>query len=71
MDIYAKMPAFPGKVLILHGDLDDAVAMSFSERAVEAFPDAALTVQVGASHTLPDPVQDVLIQMIADHLYAE
>jgi fermentation-respiration switch protein FrsA (DUF1100 family) len=58
-------------VLILHGDLDDAVAMSFSERAVEAFPDAALTVQVGASHTLPDPVQDVLIQMIADHLYAE
>jgi len=71
MDIYAKMPTFPGKVLILHGDLDDAVSMSFSERAVEAFPDAALTVQVGASHTLPDPVQDVLIQMIADHLYAE
>ncbi len=49
-DIYEHMAAYDGPVLILHGDKDRLVPMSYSERAVKAFPDAELIVMPGQGH---------------------
>lgn len=64
MDIYAEMEKFAGPVRIVHGDRDDAADVSYSERAVAAFPDAELTVLSGVDHNLTDNVTDVLVEKI-------
>ena len=50
MDIYAHIAAYDGSVLILHGDSDPLVPLSYSERARKAFPHAVLTVLEGQGH---------------------
>ncbi len=54
-DIYAHIAAYGGPVLILHGDRDFLVPLSFSERALEAFPNAELTVMPGQGHGFRGP----------------
>ena len=49
-DIYDVMKNYPGKVLILHGTVDSIAPISYSERAVEAFPDAELIRYEGKNH---------------------
>lgn len=49
-DIYDVIGAFKGKVLIIHGDADEVVPLSYSERAVECYDDAWLMVMPGAGH---------------------
>ena len=49
-DIYELMAGYGGPVLILHGDRDLLVPMSYSERAVKAFPNAELVVMPGQGH---------------------
>lgn len=67
-DIYAHMTEYPGEVQIQHGDRDEAVPLSYSERAVETFTDAHLTVLTGEPHVPSndgyDKVVDTLLQMI-------
>ena len=43
-DIYDVMTAYKGDVLILHGDKDMIVPLSYSERAVEVLENAKLIV---------------------------
>ena len=50
MDIYGHIAAYGGPVLILHGDKDRLVPLSFSERALEAFAQAELIVIPGQGH---------------------
>ena len=49
-DIYDIIPNYPGKVLIIHGTVDTIAPISYSERAVEVFPDARLIRYEGANH---------------------
>lgn len=49
-DIYDVIRNYPGKVLIIHGTVDAVVPISYSERAVEVFPDAELIRYDGANH---------------------
>lgn len=49
-DIYADIAAYDKDVLILHGDADSIVPLSYSERAVEVYPSAQLEVLRGAGH---------------------
>ena len=50
IDIYAHIPAYQGPVLILHGDRDRLVPLSYSERALDAFDHAELVVMPGQGH---------------------
>ena len=49
-DIYQVISRFPGKVLIVHGDQDQIVPISYSRKALKYFPKARLHVMEGAGH---------------------
>jgi len=49
-DIYEHMAEYEGPVIIIHGTRDEAVPISYSERAIETFPDAELITLEGATH---------------------
>ncbi len=49
-DYYEHIAAYTGPVLILHGDKDPIVPLSYSERAAEVLENAELTVYPGQGH---------------------
>lgn len=49
-DIYRDIAAYDKDVLLIHGDKDTIVPLSFSERAEEVYPSAQLEVIPGAGH---------------------
>ena len=49
-DIYGDIAAYDRDVLLIHGDADSIVPLSYSQRAVEAYPSAELKVIPGAGH---------------------
>ena len=49
-DIYEVIGSYHGKVLIVHGDADAIVPVSYSERALECYDDARLVVLPGQGH---------------------
>ena len=49
-DLYDLIPNYTGPVLLLHGDKDPIVPLSYSERAAETFPNAELIVFPGQGH---------------------
>ena len=49
-DIYDVIGAYHGKVLIVHGDADAIVPLSYSQRAVDCYDDARLVVLPGQGH---------------------
>lgn len=49
-DIYAAVSTYEKDVLILHGDADGIVPLTYSERALEVFPSARLEVFPNAGH---------------------
>ncbi|MGN1246057.1 MAG: alpha/beta hydrolase [Muribaculaceae bacterium] len=49
-DVYANIGTFSKKVLILHGSNDMIVKISYSQQAVETYPDATLVTIEGANH---------------------
>ena len=49
-NIYEDIENFNKDVLIIHGDSDDIVPLSYSERAAEVYPLANLEVIPGAGH---------------------
>ncbi len=49
-DVFEHVKKFTNPVLIFHGDNDNVVNLSYSERLVKCFPNARLTVVKGAGH---------------------
>ena len=49
-DIYDVIGAYQGDVLILHGDRDAIVPLSYSQRAAEVYAHAELVVMEGQNH---------------------
>lgn len=71
-DIYDVIGAYKGKVLIVHGDADAIVPLSYSERAVECYADAQLVVLPGQGHGFHEggnPVAaEITLKFLADVL---
>lgn len=49
-DIYEAISAYDKDVLLIHGDADNIVPLSYSEKAVEVYDSARLEVLPGAGH---------------------
>lgn len=49
-DIYGAIASYEKDVLLIHGDSDSIVPLSYSEQAVEVYPSAKLHVIPGAGH---------------------
>lgn len=49
-DNYGEMKNYKKPVLLIHGNRDSIVDISYSEKAAESYPDAALQVIKGAGH---------------------
>ena len=49
-DVFARIGAYSGKVLVLHGGADSVVDVSYSERAAQMYPNCELHVISGAGH---------------------
>ena len=64
-DIFETMVKYTGKVHIYHGEEDEAVDMSYSERAVETFENAELTKVPKMAHNVFDMIQSDICDEIA------
>ena len=53
-DIYAAIAPYKRNVLIIHGDADELVPLSYSERALEVYDSAELKVIPGGIHFFSD-----------------
>lgn len=47
---YADMPSFRKPVLLIHGDMDELVPVTYSQKAQKTYPNAKLVVISGAGH---------------------
>lgn len=70
LDPLAEISAYEGPVLIAHGDADDVVPVSYSERAAEVYANAELHVLSGAGHGFTDDELDDVCAW-AEELIAE
>lgn len=67
-DIYAEIAAYTNDVLLIHGDADSIVPLSYSERAAEVYPSAQLLVIPGAGHGFSGADAQQAIAAILDDL---
>lgn len=67
-DVYAEMPNYTNPVLILHGDRDGIVDVSYAQRAAESYPDAELHILRGAGHGFYGRSFDTAMEYILDYL---
>ena len=49
-DVYAEIGSYAKPVLLMHGDRDSIVPVSYAERAAEVYPDVEYHVMNGAGH---------------------
>ena len=74
-DIYGAISSYQRDVLILHGDADSIVPLSYSERAVEVYPSARLEVLPGAGHGFSGEnaqyAIDTILEYLSTHLQKE
>lgn len=66
-DIYADIEAYDKDVLILHGDEDSIVPLSYSERAAEVYPSAQLEVLQGAGHGFSGENAQTAIDLMTEY----
>lgn len=71
-DVYADVTTYDQDILILHGDQDGIVDVSYSERAVEEYPAAELKIISGAGHGFSganfDLAMEYLFEYLASHI---
>lgn len=70
-DPYRQMKSYPGPVLILHGDRDELVDMSYSQKAIEHYPNAKLYMIKGAGHMFSGPGFEVAVEYILNFLQTQ
>lgn len=68
IDPYELMPSYTGEVLIIHGDSDAIVPLSYAQRAQKTFPHARLEVVEGAGHGLGSTNVAAAAKQAADFL---
>lgn len=67
-DIYADAERYDRDVLLLHGDRDDIVPLSYSERALEVYPSAELKVISGAGRGFYGADEQEAVDYILNYL---
>lgn len=67
-DVYSEIGNYTKPVLLLHGDADYTVPISYSQRAVEVYHDAEYHVIAGGSHEFFNKAFDDAINYIDDFL---
>lgn len=65
-DIYEVIKPFNKDVLIIHGDHDTLVQLSYSERALQVYSLAELKVIEGVGHGFHGAEEDMTIKYITD-----
>ena len=70
-DLYDMLPNYSGNVLMLHGDEDNIVPLSYSQRALEAFPSASLVVLPGQKHGFIGQARTHAMQLETDFFQRE
>ncbi len=68
MDIYAEIKPYEKDVLILHGDVDEIVPYSYSQKAVKEYKSAELVTIHGAGHGFDGSDFDTVIKCILEYL---
>ena len=68
LDVYPTISQYEGPVSIYHGDKDQVVNLSYSERAKEAYRNATLTVLPGEGHGFSAKAQQEVIAAICQSL---
>lgn len=63
-DIYEHIAKFSKPVLLLHGDADGLVNLSYSQRAQQAYPNAQLAVYSGEGHGFSPRVRAIALARI-------
>ena len=70
-NVYDVIGAYDKDVLIIHGDADNIVPISASERALEVYPSAELKVLPGAGHGLhgqdAETATEYMLQYLQEH----
>ena len=69
-DFFEHIPAFPQDVIIFHGDTDQVVPLSYSQRAQSLFPRCELHVIPGGGHGFVDPYYWQVVNQAAEWLRA-
>jgi len=67
-DVYAEIAKFEKPVLLLHGDRDDIVNISYAERAAQTYKDVEYHVMAGAGHGFSGSSQTQAINYAAAFL---
>ena len=67
-DPYSIIGKYNKDVLIIHGDADTVVPISYSEKAVETFPSAKLNVLAGAVHGFKGDYAQEAVNYVVDYL---
>ena len=67
-DVYEDVSSYEKDVLILHGDLDGTVDLSYSQKAVEEYPAAELKVIEGAGHGFGGGSFDLAVSYLLEYL---
>lgn len=67
-DVYEEIGKYGRKVLLLHGDQDDIVPISYSERAAATYPDVEYHVIKGAGHGFTGEAFEESVRYIVDYL---
>lgn len=67
-DIYKEMSDYQKPVLILHGDRDSIVDISYSHKASESYPDAEFHTIHGAGHGFYGRIFDEAMDYILDYI---
>lgn len=74
-DIYEAIKTYDRDVLLIHGDEDSIVPLSYSEQALEAFPSAELQVLPGAGHGFygddASQATDWMLEYIRTHIVSD
>ena len=68
LDVYETIGQYKGPVYIFHGDQDQVVNISYSERAKEVYKNASLTVLPGEGHGFRPDAQAQVIEAIKELL---
>lgn len=69
-DIYEAISAYKKDVLLIHGDADSIVPLSYSEKAVEAYVSARLEILPGAGHGFYGSDAEQAVDWIQEYLEA-
>ncbi len=67
---YAYMSAYPGSVLIVHGDEDTTVPLDYARRATKAFARARVHVIHGGKHVFRGDAQKSCVDAVVEFLTA-